>query len=520
VAARIHRILAGRGLTMLDISKESRRRYPDTPAYWIPHHFYVDLAVGSFSPRVEQVFAFSAISGYLLVDWLGVFGVRLDDAPPLAAQLPTERTILLDAQIYDPEASIEWFRSKPLVGPPPAIAPLGQLLASGARRPLRALLPKKPSPFLYARVGRQDAFAFPELLPGSIVRIDTRRGARCGNGSLNPKTLFLVEHSHGLTCCRLHSSRKEHVTLRSTELPYAEVELQLGRQARVLGALDLEFRFLENTPIPEVPHTLAAFWTPQPLSSVAGNPELHGLVGRARGRTGLSLREASARSKRIVETLGDNRYFCTRGTLASYETTDMPHRQIHKIFSLCVLYYLGFWDVLAAAGLKIDAAGQQQIPTDRVAASRSSARSKKAISELNLGRNEFLSRLLDEFEEIPLFLQGALAQLTGLRRLSLRDLVWLAGQRHSLHPYLRGAVFAAIHRQSKKPTFAPGKPLWEQPLHLVLLRDGSYICVGCSFENHRLIVHPFANGFERPVHLRNRADAEVVGKVVALLRKV
>jgi hypothetical protein len=359
-------------------------------------------------------------------------------------------------------------------------------------------------------------------LPGSIVRIDTRRGAkRIGNGDpLNPKSLFLVEYGQGVVCCRLHSSRKNYLTLRSTELPYAEVEVQLGRQARVLGTLDWEFRFFENTPTPKVPHALATFGTPRPISSVARNLELHLLVGRARLRAGLSLREASARSERIVKTFGDDRYFCTRGTLAAYETSRLPPRHIHKIFSLCVLYSLGFWDILAAAGLNMDGAGQQQIPKDRVAEGKSSARGKKTISGAGAGRDGFLARLMDEFEEIPLFLRGALDPLTGLRRISLRNIVWLGGQRRSLHPYLRSALFAAIHRQSKKPTFAPDKPLWEQPLHLLLLRDGSYLCAGCSLENDRLVVHPFANGFERPVLLRNRADAEVVGKLVALLRRL
>jgi hypothetical protein len=522
VAARIQRTLADRGLTLLDISRESRRRYPASPAYWIPHHFYADLAGKSFSPKVEQVFALSAISGYRLVDWLGVFGVWLDSAPPLAASLPNERTILLDAAIYDPESSVEWFRSRPLDGPLPAIAPLGQLLESGGRRLLQALLPKKPSPFLYAKVGRQDAFAFPELLPGSIVRIDTRRAARrAGDGaSLNPKTLYLVEHSQGLTCCRLHSARTKHVTLRSTELPFAEVELQLGPEVRILGTLDWEFRFLERPSLSEVAHALAAFWTPHPIALVAREPELDQLVKQARLRAGLSLREASARSDGIVKAFDDDRYFCTRGALAAYETSRMPPRHIHKIFALSVLYSLGFWDILAAAGLKLDGAGQQSMPTGTVAESRISARSKKRDSEPDSDREGLLSRLVGEFEEIPFFLRAALGPLTGLRRLSVRDLVWLGGKRRSLHPYLRGAVLAAVHRQSKKPTFAPGKRQWEQPLHLLLLRDGSYLCAGCALENNMLIVRPFTNGFERPVHLRNRADAEVVGKVVALLRKL
>jgi hypothetical protein len=243
-------------------------------------------------------------------------------------------------------------------------------------------------------------------------------------------------------------------------------------------------------------------------------------VARARLRARLSLRDASARSERIVKAFGDDRYFCTRGALAAYETSGATPRHIHKIFAICVLYSLGFWDALAAAGLKIDGAGQQPIPMGRVVEGSRSARSRKIDSGLESDRNGFLSHLVDAFEEIPLFLRAALGPLTNLRKLSLRDLVWLGGQRRSLHPYLRSAVFAAIHRQSKKPTFTPWKPLREQPLHLLLLRDGSYLCASCSLENDTLIVHPFANGVERPIRLRNRADAELVGKVVALLRKL
>jgi len=315
----------------------------------------------------------------------------------------------------------------------------------------------------------------------------------------------------------LHVSRKNRVTLRSTELSYAEVELQLGREARIHGALDLEFRFLERSILPIVPNHLATFWTPRPLPSISGYPELRQLVSLARDRSGLSLREASTRSARIVEAFGDRRYFCTRGTLAAYEATEMPHRQIHKIFSLCVLYSLRFWEVLAAAGIEVKGAERQPIPRDVLG---HPAPRKATHSEVDYDRNQFLPHLADEFGEIPFFLRDALAPLTGLSNLSLRDLVWLGGQRVSLHPYLRGAVLAAIHRQSKKPEFAKGKPLWEQPLHLLLLRDGSYQCVGCSLEKNILVVHPFANGFERPVHLRNRVDAEVVGKVVALLRRL
>jgi hypothetical protein len=522
VAARIERTLASRGLKMLDVSRESRRRYPNDAAYWIPHHFYADLARDKASPRIEQVIAFSSISDYRLIDWLALFGIRLDDAPRLGATFPAERTVLLDGEVYDQEAWINWFRSKPIEGPPPATAPLGQLLQPGGSLPLRSLIIKDPSPFLYAKIGRQDAFAFPDLLPGSIVRIDTRRAVKHadGGGSIPSQTLFLAEHSGGLTCCRLEGSRKNRVTLRSTQLPFGQVELRLGQEIRILGALDFEMRFLESAPSPEVHRDLARFGNPRPLPSIARNAELPELLRHGRRRAGLSLREASALSARIVEALGDDRYFCTRGMLAAHETRDVSRREIHTLFSLCVLYRLGFWDLLASAGLKTDGLGREPIPSHAFGDWKHVTQENPAIPEMDVEGEGFLSRLVHAFEEIPLFLRDALGPLTGLRNVSLRDIIWLGGQRVSLHPYLRGAVLAAIHRQSKRPVFASGKPLWEQPLYLLILREGSYRCAGCSLEKDVLVVHPFANGFERPLRFRNRVDAEVAGKVVALLRKL
>ncbi len=522
VVARIHRVLASRGLTLFHVSHESRLRYRDEIAYRIPHHFYADMRTEDFSPRMEQVLAFSAITDYRLVDWLAVFGFHLDDAPQLAAALPTERTVLLDAGVYDDEAWIEWFRNKSISSSAPPIAPLGQMLESGIVRQLKSLLPGKPSPFLYAKVGRRDAFAFPDLLPGSIVRVDTRRRGKRSDIGISPasQSLFLIEHSKGLTCCRLHLSRKNCVTLRSAQLPYAEVELQLGREARVLGVLDLEFRFLANALSPEVPHDLAAFWNPKDLPSLPEQRSLSQLVIRGRSRAGFSLREASALSRRIAETLGDRRYFCARGTLAGYETADTPPRHIHKILALCVLYSLDFWEVLGAAGLKTDGLGREAIPSDLVGRQPGTSRNMQARLGTDFGSGGFLSSLVEEFEEIPLFLRNSLRSLLGTREVSLRDIVWLGGHRFSFHPYLAGAVFAAVNRRQKKPQSARKVPLWEQPLYLLLQREGSYLCASCTLERDMLIVRPFADGYERPVRLRNGVDAEVAGKVVALLRKL
>ena len=518
IATRIQQVLASRELTLSVVSRESQLRYGENRAYRIPHHFYADARTETFSPRMEQVIAFSAITNYRLVDWLALFGFPLDDLAHLAASLPAERTMLLDSEAYDDKAPIAWFRSKVIREPLPAIAPLGQFLEPLPPRPLKSLLSQNPSPFRYAKVGRQDGFAFPDLLPGSIVRIDTRFSHKELLSGTASQHLFFVEHSHGFTCCRLHVSGRNFITLRSTELPFAEVALRLGPEARVLGRLDLEFRFLAGDHSPGVARDLAVFTTPRPLSPLSATQGFAEFVNRARGHAGLSLRGASARSRLVAEALRDARYFCAKGTLSAYETVGSPPRHIHKLLGLCILYCLSFRDVLTAAVGKIGNLGSDPMPLALLGSQSSDAPNKRVQPGEFAG--SFLSSIVQEIEEIPFFLRNSLSSLTGIERLSLRDVVWLGGQRHSFHPYLRGALIAFVDRKQTKPPSSGKKRLWEEPLYLLLHRDGSYLCTRCTLQDRLLVLPPFADGFERPVGLRQGVDAEVIGKVVALVRRL
>jgi hypothetical protein len=101
---RIRQILATRGLSLAEIARASQARVPDDPRHHIPHNLYHIMRRGGFSPSMHQLFTFSALSNYRLVDWLTVFGFRLDDIPHLQALLPTKRTIMFDPCVYDREA--------------------------------------------------------------------------------------------------------------------------------------------------------------------------------------------------------------------------------------------------------------------------------------------------------------------------------------------------------------------------------------------------------------------------------
>ena len=216
LAERVRSILASKHLTLSQISQLSAARFGRSSPYFLPHTLYHEFRLGTFSPSLHQVFALSQISGYRFSDWLRVLGCDLEDIPRLQVLLPSKRTMLLDSSLVDADAWIPWFRNRARGASAPPIAPLAQLLEVTAPRRLRFLSEIGNRGFLYARIGRQDALAFPDLIPGSIVRVNPRFSNGCipkTNGATSTQ-IFLIEHNKGplllpLACCRKGHHRSD-----------------------------------------------------------------------------------------------------------------------------------------------------------------------------------------------------------------------------------------------------------------------------------------------------------------------
>ncbi|HYR43283.1 MAG TPA: hypothetical protein VER98_09685, partial [Terriglobia bacterium] len=213
--------------------------------------------------------------------------------------------------------------------------------------------------------------------------------------------------------------------------------------------------------------------------------------------------------------LEDRRYSCSMGAFLDSETMADPPRHVHKLVSLCAAYSVGVWEFLNATGLRQEDAGKDTIPDQFMA--RPAEELDRTSGAVPTG---FLKSLADEFEEVPPFLRAAGASLCGLPALSLRDIFWVTGQKKSLHPYLTDAAFLVVDRRKKKPLSSFSRALWDQPFYGLLLRDGTYLCAACSLQDDTLIVRPFSDGFDRPVRFQNRVDAEVVGRIVAIVRRL
>jgi len=109
LAERVRSVLASKNLTLSRVSQASAARFGRSSAYFLPHTLYREFRLGTFSPSLHQVFAFSKLSGYKLSDWLRVLGCDLEDIPRLQVLLPSKRTMLLDSSLVDAEAWIPWF---------------------------------------------------------------------------------------------------------------------------------------------------------------------------------------------------------------------------------------------------------------------------------------------------------------------------------------------------------------------------------------------------------------------------
>jgi len=531
LAGRIRGILRTKNLTLYKISVLTRVNYPHQPIYHIPRNLYFQLRSTAWSPTLHQLLALSRFSGYRLADWLGVFGFRLDEIPRLQATLYQPRTTLLDGSVYDAHATIPWVRDRLTEGVIPSVAPLSQLLESYGSRRVSDLVSTGANSYVYAKIGRQDAFAFPDLAPGSVVRSNSRPIGRIlqKSGAEISKHIFLVEHSRGLCCCRLHFGTENRVTLTATQLPFANVELQLGSEARILGVLDLELRPLvrckrpttQRCAPPEVAPDLTRLWTPLPLDQTVGTPRAPVLIRGARRRAGLSLREASEVSREVARELHDNRYFASPGSLSEYEATNAPPRHIHKLFTVCVLYSIRFQELLHSFGLQLEETDVASIPDEWMARARwPMVQSSPSVTPGRTPTGGFLAALLERFRELPFFLRHALPSLSGLRDISLRDIFWVGGHQKPMHPSLTGALFVIVDRRKRRPRILPGKAAGEQPLYLLVRRDGSYVMASCGIENHAIVLHPYAEQFVPPERLRRGIDAEVVGQIVTVVRSL
>lgn len=521
-ALQVRQILTARGLTLYRLSRQSGEIFGRSSPFYIPHNLYYDLRRSGSVPTIFQILALSHITNYRLPDWLAVFGFDLDAILRLQMEIPRKRTAMLDSTVYDTQAWIPWFVERAEIGPIPSIAPLGQLLAWAPAKRASDLLGLNRRKFLYARIGNQDWYALPYFAPGSTVRIDPlgRELLPCCQAK-GQRPFFLVEHDFGWTCSRLTLLARDRVLLQCPQRPCVERELRIGANARILGVVDAEIRRL-NPRHPQHGISEIAPLGKSRFDPIGDPTAFRGLLRHSRIRAALSFREASSASRLIADRLSNELYFTAASTLSDYEVLSAPPRHTEKIITLCVLYGIGFDQFLRASGFPLDQAGREPIPGDLIPRQMRGRNHGLQIPGPDHTREPsgFLATLVNQWEEVPLFLRFSFGEMTGLRRSSLSDVFWVGGDKTQRHRLLINATFVVVNRRARKPAPRTKYAVCEEPLYLILRRDGSYLCSCCTLDEDNLVVHgsPRCEGGKQ--QFRDGVDAEVVGQVTTILRRL
>jgi hypothetical protein len=248
--------------------------------------------------------------------------------------------------------------------------------------------------------------------------------------------------------------------------------------------------------------------------------QLGRLLRDSRTKLHLSLREVAGMSRNIARLLGDERYLVSPSSLCDYELFSTPPRHVHKAITLCSAYGLPFHFFLKAIGIGLDQAGKEPIPDHLVNRGTDAGSAKRPNDNDVPGWSGFLEQMLERVGEIPFFLRKSIGSLSGLEGPSPNDFFWIGGEYDVLHPCLANGLFAIVNRRDRRPIHFASKPVWQQPLYVIRMRDGTYLCACCSVENGTLVIHPYAQHFRRFEHLRYHQDAEIVGRIVTVARNL
>lgn len=506
LAERTRLLLAGAGITLHRASVESERLYGGSSPFRIPHTLYHSLdAAPGFRPSLHEVAALSRISGYRFEDWLLALGLDLRRLAAASSFLSARRTRIIDPSF----ATFEYFLPGLCTceSHQAAVLPFSEMLDRyGVVR--RRFQPDGPPGSTFARLGTEDAFAYPELLPGSVIRVNplARNEQEATRG--RPQ-LLLIEHGQGYWCGRFDVSKAGAVRIAASEMAYAPALLAIPAEARIIGAVDMEIRWPQRYESPLVPQEFSTWRQPQAI----GIPRsLRELLRQARSNAGWTLADASGLSRRIAGFLHDEQYAISPSTLADFENRETPPRHLQQVLAVCVAYGIAIRDFLAAAGIAQDSLGHTAVPAPLVnewGQHRFAHTTETADAQiLNTDRDN----------RIPWFLRDCLSECSGISRPSVRDLFRLAGDHPFLPKSMAGGCVALVNRRMKKPVRAPDLPGWRQPAYVLWRRSGEYLCACCSAEENTLVLYP-ESGTGAPERVR-RDDAEIIGQIVGLARYI
>jgi transcriptional regulator with XRE-family HTH domain len=240
-----------------------------------------------------------------------------------------------------------------------------------------------------------------------------------------------------------------------------------------------------------------------------------------RNRLGVTTREVEELSRRIALE-SENEEFCISNAWLTQLENKNSVPSIYKLFSLSVIYRIGFTQLLGLFGISLADTMRYQRSTPlqntHLAAFEAPDSSKVVTFPVRFDRGftlektNLISRMVEVWGEVPV----ALLQMLDLRHCQYG---YIGMDDYFMSPLLRPGSLVQIDSHVNRIHYSEWRTEFDRPIYFVELRD-SYACSWAELSASRLtlIPHPLSGSAIRQYAYPD--EAEIIGQVTGVAMRL
>jgi len=234
---------------------------------------------------------------------------------------------------------------------------------------------------------------------------------------------------------------------------------------------------------------------------------------RVRERLGLKYRHVEEATTRIANAHENDEFLVSLSRLSDIENKGtMP--TLYRLYSLCAVYRLDFKEALSWYGINLGHlpvdASLVELPRTQLVGIQANEDTEVQLPisldpGIDLGKTEFLSRMIQRWGKLPLVL---------LQNMDVKNHLYglIGTEDWFMFPIIAPGSLVVIDDSRRKIINTGWITEFERPIYFVEHRNG-YCCAWCSQKENRVTLHPHPSSQYEPESYMYPSEVEVVGQV-------
>jgi transcriptional regulator with XRE-family HTH domain len=237
---------------------------------------------------------------------------------------------------------------------------------------------------------------------------------------------------------------------------------------------------------------------------------------RARERLNLRVRDVEIASQKIAEKHHNDEFAVLINRVSEIENRGLVPT-LYKLYSLCAIYRLDFFEVLEWYGISLPSLAADalliEIPNTHPVSFQGNVHGDTMFPlaldpGLDLRHTSYLSRMIQRWGKLPLLL---------LNGLNLKDhrYAFVGTEDWFMYPLLQPGSFVVIDDSRRKISNSGWNSEFERPIYFLEHRQG-YHCAWCSMNGNKLILQPHPASNCNPEVYEYPKDIDIIGQVTGV----